>query len=121
MNRLYLSTPSGILWLLITLGWFSNVWASSPPSYGTVDRLDMKQGLIVIDDRLMRISDNVIVHAKQSHAGDLLHEVRVGKQIGYRAEFTAGEGAVRWLLHEIWILDHPRLQRSRKGPPMELP
>lgn len=120
MNRSPLPLLS-IIRFLVTLAWFTSAWADHPPSYGTVDRLDLKQGVIVIDDRLMRIADNLTVHVKQPHERDLLHEVHAGKQIGYRAEFIGGEGAIRWLLQEIWILDHPGKRHSRKGPPMELP
>ena len=122
MKHSFTCTRLAALWLLITLGFFPLARAGNPPpSHGTVDALEPDKGLIVIDDRLMQIADDLIIHVGKTSTQHTKGKVHVGDLIGYRAEFTGGDGAVRWVLHEIWILDAKDAHRARKGPPMQLP
>ncbi len=67
-----------------------------PQRSGTIDILNLGQGLIVIDDAEFRISDQVTIHGRNSSSK---HSLRKGMQI--RFAYTPGKD--RSVIDEIWI------------------
>jgi len=67
-----------------------------PQRSGTIDILNLEQGLIVIDDAEFRITDQVTIHGRNSGTK---HSLRKGMQI--RFSYTPGKD--RSVIDEIWI------------------
>lgn len=67
-----------------------------PQRSGTIDILNLGQGLIVIDDAEFRISDKVTIHGRNSGTK---HSLMKGMQI--RFSYTPGKD--RSVIEEIWI------------------
>jgi hypothetical protein len=67
-----------------------------PQRSGTIDILNLEQGLIVIDDAEFRITDQVTVHGRNSGTK---HSLTKGMQI--RFSYTPGKD--RSVIDEIWI------------------
>jgi len=67
-----------------------------PQRSGTIDILNLEQGLIVIDDAEFRITDQVTIHGRNSGTK---HSLTKGMQI--RFSYTPGKD--RSVIDEIWI------------------
>jgi hypothetical protein len=77
---------------------------------GTVNSVNLEDGLLVVDDWAYYISRNTRVHAKRAGAS-AIDKLKVGSYIGFNAE--RGDSGKRYV-HEIWVLPphwqkgHPR-------------
>jgi len=67
-----------------------------PLRSGTIDILNLEQGLIVIDDAEFRISDKVTIHGRNSSTKYSLRK-------GMRVQFSYTPGKDRSVIDEIWI------------------
>lgn len=67
-----------------------------PQRSGTIDILNLEQGLIVIDDAEFRISDKVTIHGRNSGTK---YSLRKGMQV----RFSYIPGKDRSVIDEIWI------------------
>ena len=82
------------------------------PHSGTVDRLDISERYVVINDAMFRLSDNVRFHTPQSEF-DVLRNLKLGDRVGCRYE---KDGRGRFIVTDIWLLPDgvmplPKLKR----------
>jgi hypothetical protein len=67
-----------------------------PLRSGTIDILNLGQGLIVIDDAEFRISDKVTIHGRHNGTKDSLRK-------GMKVQFSYTPDKDRSVIDEIWI------------------
>lgn len=93
--------------LLMLLSLSLSVSAATLPAYypetfqmhGTVDRIDIKRGEIVINDMFWSLSMNVKVHSLTTEFSSI-QTLRLGMNIGFSMNTVNGKNQVA----EIWIL-----------------
>lgn len=111
MNKLIVSTAL----LLCLLAPAATILAGSLPAYypahftrtGTIDRMDLANRDIVINDTLMHFSSQTRVHSLNTQFS-LLNSLRKGMKVG-----LAFVDNRRGLIDEIWVL--PKNYRGRRG------
>jgi hypothetical protein len=103
MKRLYALLLSLCLGTAATAGWADGLPAYYPadfPRTGNVDRVNLREGAIVINDTLYSIDANTPVHTLQTRfatASDLAKNTRVGITFS-----TTATGRRR--VEEVWVL-----------------
>ena len=75
---------------------------------GSVDRIDIRNRIIVVSDRLRHVVDYVQVHDKSGDTSGI-RRLRRGMEIGYNTQSTGAGGAVV----EIWVLPDGYLASQR--------
>jgi len=103
---------SGVLLILVPL----SVSAVTLPDYypekfqkaGTIDRVDIRRGDIVINDSLKQLSMNARVHSLTTEFSSV-QRLRAGMKIGYATTSINGKSQIT----EIWILSDNK-QKKRE-------
>jgi hypothetical protein len=72
-------------------------------SAGTIDRVDLESGDIIIGDMLYRLSPNLLIHGKHKRAA-ARKDLRKGMKIGMNTYRGASYGGSDIYIHEIRIL-----------------
>lgn len=76
----------------------SLTWAQSYPfnQYGTIDRSPGANGVMIVSDSVVQLTDKPIIHLQNGNAGAIRH-LTPGSKIGYNGPTTAP-------VQEIWLL-----------------
>ena len=75
---------------------------------GSVDRIDIRNRVIVVSDMLRQVADYVQVHDSSGNTSGMRH-LRKGMEIGYTTQSAEAGGAVV----EIWLLPDGYLASQR--------